>query len=39
MLMAKSRHKRPENLRRNFKLSPEAISELTSLFAPGDSSR
>lgn len=34
LLMAKSRHKKPENLRRCFKLSPEAISELTSLLAP-----
>jgi len=28
MLMAKSRHKKPENVRRYFKTSPEAISEL-----------
>ncbi|MCX5103873.1 MULTISPECIES: site-specific integrase [unclassified Streptomyces] len=35
MLMAKSRHKKPENLRRYFKPSPEAIAELTSLLAPG----
>ncbi|MGX9891392.1 tyrosine-type recombinase/integrase [Streptomyces sp. NPDC002276] len=39
MLMAKSRHKKPENVRRYFKPSPEAIAELTSLLAPGDSSR
>ncbi|MEU7749337.1 site-specific integrase [Nonomuraea sp. NPDC049158] len=39
MLMAKSRHKKPENLRRYFKPSPEAIAELTSLLAPGDSRR
>ncbi|MFI6597442.1 tyrosine-type recombinase/integrase [Nonomuraea sp. NPDC050536] len=39
MLMAKSRHKKPENLRRYFKPSPEAIAELTSLLAPGDSVR
>jgi hypothetical protein len=39
MLMAKSRHKKPENARRYFKPSPEAISELTSLLAPADSSR
>ncbi len=39
MLMAKSRHKKPENVRRYFKPSPEAISELTSLLAPGDSRR
>jgi hypothetical protein len=37
MLMAKSRHKKPENVRRCFKPSPEAIAELTSLLAPGDS--
>lgn len=34
MIMAKSRHKKPENVRRYFKPSPEAISELTSLLAP-----
>jgi hypothetical protein len=39
ILMAKSRHKKPENVRRYFKPSPEAISELTSLLAPGDSRR
>lgn len=39
MLMAKSRHKKPENLRRYFKPSPAAIAELTSLLAPGDSRR
>jgi integrase/recombinase XerC len=39
LLMAKSRHKKPENLRRYFKPSPEAIAELTSLLAPGDSRR
>ncbi|MEE1766734.1 site-specific integrase [Streptomyces sp. JV185] len=39
MLMAKSRHKKPENVRRYFKPSPEAIAELTSLLAPGNSSR
>jgi hypothetical protein len=31
MLMAKSQHKKPENVRRYFKPSPEAIAELTSL--------
>ncbi|MEV6483308.1 site-specific integrase [Streptomyces sp. NPDC051576] len=36
MLMAKSRHKKPENARRYFKPSPETIAELTSLLAPGD---
>ena len=39
MLMAKSRHKKPENVRRYFKPSREAIAELTSLLAPGDSWR
>ncbi|OEV02632.1 tyrosine-type recombinase/integrase [Streptomyces oceani] len=39
MLMAKSRHKKPENVRRYFKPSPEVISELTSLLAPGDARR
>lgn len=39
MLMAKSRHKKPENVHRYFKPSPEAIAELTSLLAPGNSSR
>jgi hypothetical protein len=39
MLMAKSRHKKPENVRRYFKPSPEAIAELTSLPAPGGSNR
>lgn len=39
LLMAKSRHKRPENVRRYFKPSPKAIAELTSLLAPGDSRR
>ncbi|SCE35905.1 hypothetical protein GA0115234_1081105 [Streptomyces sp. DvalAA-43] len=34
--MAKSPHKKPENVRRHFKPSPDAISELTSLLAPGD---
>lgn len=39
MLMAKSRHKKPENVRRYFKPSPVAIAELTGLLAPGDTSR
>lgn len=39
MLMAKSRYKKPENVRRYFKPSPEAIAELTSLLAPGDARR
>lgn len=39
MLMAKSRHKKPENLRRYFKPSAAAIAELTSLLAPGTSHR
>lgn len=39
MLMAKSRHKKPENVRRYFQPSPEAIAELTILIAPGDARR
>jgi integrase len=39
MLMAKSRHKKPENVRKYFKPSPEAIAELTSLLAPGSTRR
>ncbi|GAA4622420.1 hypothetical protein GCM10023196_014550 [Actinoallomurus vinaceus] len=39
MLTAKSWHKRPENVRRYFKPSPETIAELTSLLAPGDTRR
>lgn len=39
MLMAKSRHEKPENVRRYFKPSPEAIAELTALLAPGGSRR
>lgn len=39
MLMAKSRHKKPENLRRYFKPSDEAIAEVTSPLAPGDARR
>ena len=39
MLMAKSRHKKPQNVRRSFKPSPEVIAELTSLLAPGGSRR
>jgi integrase len=39
LLMAKSRHKKPENVRRYFKPSPEALAEITSLLAPGDSRR
>jgi integrase/recombinase XerC len=35
MLMAKSRHKKAENVRRYFKPSPESIAELTGLLAPG----
>lgn len=38
-LMAKSRHKKPENVRRYFKPSPEAIAELTSLLARGGINR
>lgn len=39
MLMAKSRHRKPESVRRYFKASPEAIAELTSLLAPRGTSR
>lgn len=39
MLMAKSRHKEPENVRRCFKPSPDAIAEITRLLAPSDSRR
>ncbi|MFV8188364.1 tyrosine-type recombinase/integrase [Streptomyces sp. AF1B] len=39
MLMAKSRHKKPENVRKYFHPSPEAIAEVTSLLAPGDARR
>ncbi|MEV0222258.1 site-specific integrase [Streptomyces sp. NPDC050704] len=39
MLMAKSRHKKPENVRRYFHPSAEAIAEVTSLLAPGDARR
>lgn len=39
MLMAKSRHKKPENDRRYFTPSPDAIAEITILLAPGDSRR
>lgn len=35
MLMAKSRHKKAENVRKYFHPSPEAIAEVTSLLAPG----
>lgn len=39
MLMAKSRHKKPENVRRYSKPSHAAISKLTSPHAPGDAPR
>lgn len=39
MLMAKSRRKKPENVRRCFYPSTEAIAEVTSLPASGDSRR
>ncbi|MED7828323.1 site-specific integrase, partial [Streptomyces chiangmaiensis] len=39
MLMTKSRHKKPENVRRYFHPSAEAIAEVTSLLAPGNSRR
>jgi integrase/recombinase XerC len=37
--MAKSRHKKPENVRRYFKPSDQALAEVTSPLAPGDSRR
>jgi hypothetical protein len=39
MLMAKSRHKKVENVRRYVKPSTEAIAEVTGLLAPGDARR
>jgi len=39
MLMANSRHKKTENVRPLLQAVPEAIAELTSLFAPGGSNR
>lgn len=39
MLIAKSRHKKPENVRKYFHPSAQAIAEVTSLLAPGDSRR
>jgi hypothetical protein len=39
MLMARSRHRKAENVRRYFHPSPEAIAELTSLLAPGGTRR
>lgn len=39
MLMAKSRHKKAENVRKYFHPSPEGIAEVTSLLAPGDRRR
>jgi hypothetical protein len=39
MPMAKPRRKKPENPRRCFEAPPEAIAEVTSLLAPGDSRR
>ncbi|WP_344135613.1 hypothetical protein [Saccharopolyspora halophila] len=39
LLMAKSRHKKPENVRRYFKPSSWAIAEVTSLLAPDDARR
>ncbi|GGQ23057.1 hypothetical protein [Streptosporangium pseudovulgare] len=39
MSMAESRHKKAENVRRYFKPSPDAVAELTSLPAPGDTRR
>ncbi|MFJ9682562.1 hypothetical protein ACIRP2_31595 [Streptomyces sp. NPDC101194] len=39
LLMARSRHRKAENVRRCGKLSPEAIAGLTRLLAPGDRRR
>lgn len=39
LLMAKSRHKKPENVRRYFKPSHDALAEVTSLLTPGGSRR
>lgn len=39
LLMAKSRHKEPENVRRCVRPSDEAITEFISLPSPGDSRR
>ncbi|MFJ5611078.1 tyrosine-type recombinase/integrase [Streptomyces sp. NPDC093221] len=39
MLMAKSRHKKVENIRRYFKPSADAIAGVTALLAPGDARR
>ncbi|MEE1766909.1 hypothetical protein PUR34_01415 [Streptomyces sp. JV185] len=39
MLMAKSRHRKPENVGRYFHPSAEKIAEATSLLVPGDSRR
>jgi hypothetical protein len=39
MLMAKSRHKKAENVRRYLRPSVEAIAEVTGLLAPGNSRR
>ncbi|GES40019.1 putative recombinase [Rhodococcus aetherivorans] len=38
-LMAKSRHRKPENLRRYFKPSPAAMRGITSLIGPDRSHR
>lgn len=39
LLMAKSRHRKPDNLSRYVKPSPQAIARLTSLLAPKDTRR
>ncbi|MEW1601489.1 hypothetical protein [Streptomyces sp. NPDC093808] len=39
MLMAKPGTRKPENVRRCFKPSPQAVAELTSLLAPGNGRR
>jgi len=39
ILMAKSRHKKPENVRRYFHPPAEAIADVTALLAPGNGRR
>ncbi|MCX2731384.1 hypothetical protein OOZ19_14145 [Saccharopolyspora sp. NFXS83] len=39
LLMAKSRHEKPENVRRYCKPSDQAIAEVASLLTPGDAGR
>ncbi|WP_194910959.1 hypothetical protein [Catenulispora rubra] len=39
LVMAESRHRKPENLRRYFKKSPDTITEITALLTSGDMRR